>query len=245
MAVTIELTGEQWGVHSRMEKYPKIETLYDRDKTTFHVTKELRMQEFGLVHTWHVTEKIHGTNIRIQWDGEKIQFAARASENVGYIPKELLQHLTETFTEEKLTAVFGCLGDEANSSSFATVTLYGEGCGPGIQKGGGNYAKEKTFVLFDVLVGQYWLEPESITDVATKLSIKQVPFLGILGLDDIHYLCAAGLRSKLARDNDAEHYHPAEGIIARTVPGLFTRYGSRLMFKLKTADFPQPMVRSI
>lgn len=224
-----------------MIEYPKIETLYNRDKTTFKVTDELRLQEFGLVPLWHVTEKIQGTNIRVQWDGERVQFAGRQTENVADIHKDLLAFLTATFTEDKLTAVFGCLGDEKNPSSFPTVTLYGEGCGPGIQKGGGNYAKTKTFILFDVLVGEYWLEPENISDVAWKLGVQEAPCLGVYTLEQVTNLCRNGFNSIVAISN-TETLHKAEGIIARTVPGLFTRYGTRLVFKLKTEDFPKVAV---
>lgn len=223
-----------------MIEYPKIETLYNRDPKTFKVTDELRMAEFGLVPQWHVTEKIHGTNIRVEWDGEVVKYAGRTSEKVEEIQGGILPILVNVFTPATLTEVFGCLGDEKNPSSFPLVTLYGEGCGPGIQKGGGNYAKQKAFVLFDVLVGKYWLEPEDITDVATKFGIQEAPHLGMMTLDEIRYLCAAGLRSQLALKNGNEAYHGAEGVVCRTVPGLMTRYGTRLVFKLKVEDFPQP-----
>lgn len=217
-----------------MKEYPKTETLYDRDKKTFKVNGQLRMQEFALVKTWYVTEKIHGTNIRVQWDGQIVQFAARDSEKLEHIPGDLLKYLQETFTPEKLAEAFPSADAFDN-----TVTLYGEGCGPGIQKGGADYSKTKTFVLFDVLVGKYWLEPVNIADVAGKLGIRMVPLLGeAMELQEIHNMCQAGFYSPLAMSNGVEN-RIAEGVIAITVPGLMTRYGTRLKFKLKNEDFPR------
>lgn len=48
--------------------YPKIETLYERYPDTHKVIKgQLKRPEFGLVNSWLVTEKIDGTNIRVQY----------------------------------------------------------------------------------------------------------------------------------------------------------------------------------
>ena len=48
-----------------MIKYPKIETLFERDKDTFKVTDKIRLPEFEMIDNWLITEKIDGTNVRV------------------------------------------------------------------------------------------------------------------------------------------------------------------------------------
>lgn len=201
-------------------EYPKIQTLFKRDKNTFAVTDELLYPEFGLIKEWYVTEKIHGQNIRIHWDGETVTVAARTSLNPKDVPGDLRQYIEERFTPEKM------LGDFSPGTTF-----FGEGCGAGIN-GGGNYSATKKFVLFDINIANFWLSPDAMQAIARNLSIDYVPVrYDCEDLDDIVDLVRPGFSSILGSHSSAE------GIVARTVPDLMTRYGTRLMFKLKTCDF--------
>ena len=111
------------------------------------------------------------------------------------------------------------------------VVLFGEGYGPGIQKGGGLYRTEKSFILFDVLVGgRYWLEREAVNDVASKLGIDAVPYLGRMTLDQIVELAKTPFPSKIGTAM-------AEGVVARPIETLFDKRGNRVIIKLKTKDF--------
>ena len=111
-------------------EYPKIETLYERDPSTHKVTDAIRCPEFGIINSWHITEKIDGTNIRVLYSpGEQPQFCGRTGN--AQMPKPLEEYLTETFTPDVLAYTFSELG--------GIVTLFGEGYGEKIQKGGGNY----------------------------------------------------------------------------------------------------------
>jgi len=92
-------------------------------------------------NVWIFTEKIDGTNIRVHWDGHKVVFGGR-TDNAA-IPAKLFDHLRNTFLEELFEQAFG----------DTEVTLYGEGFGAGIQKGGGNYGPNQEFILFDVRIG--------------------------------------------------------------------------------------------
>ena len=58
-----------------MIEYPKIESLYKRnEKTHKFAIGEFRIPEFQYLYSlpWRWTEKIDGTNIRIEWTGEKV-----------------------------------------------------------------------------------------------------------------------------------------------------------------------------
>ena len=213
-------------------EYPKIETLYNRDTQTFKVIPgELRLPEFALVTEWLVTEKIDGTNIRILLDSDgTVQF--RGKTDAAQIPPFLLDRLAEIFPAERVAAAF-------DPETYAV--LFGEGYGAKIQKGGGNYCEGQSFRLFDVAVmGEdrvWWLNWADVEDVARKLGIHTVPVIARgISLETAVWRLRYGLESLVARDERGA-LHPAEGIVARTEPLLFTRRGDRLMWKLKTKDF--------
>lgn len=213
-----------------MIEYPKIESLYNRDKETFKVIPDsLRSEEFGIVNKWWVTEKIDGTNIRVMYDfaENKVTFGGRTDN--AQMPGPLLKYLQETFTKERFLDV----GFDADA------VLFGEGYGAGIQKGGG-YRKDPSFRLFDVYVGGWWLEPDDIRDVASDLDINIAPYLktidflpvSVLDLDAI-----TGEYSKTALLDGGSVFQVPEGIVARSIPLLFDRRGHRVMWKLKYKDF--------
>jgi len=209
-------------------EYHKIETLWNRDKETFSVIKgEFRIPEFGLVRpeAWIFQEKIDGTNIRVQWDGSDVEIGGKT--NNAQLPGDLLANLIREFTPSKLGAQF------ADASVVAPVVLCGEGYGPGIQKNGGAYRADKGFILFDVRVGDWWLEWSNVQAVASGLGCSIVPTYentidGIVdGLmaDAIYSVCAADPLRK------------AEGVVMRTEPTLYSSRGHRIMAKLKASDF--------
>lgn len=210
-------------------EYPKIETLFTRDEN-FKVTQILKMPVIETIKLWSVTEKIDGTNIRVILDNEgRINFGGR-TDNAN-IPGSLLQYLFQTFTAEKMKEVFW-VNDQPTS-----VVLYGEGYGAGIQKCGGNYNKNKSFRLFDVLIeDKWWLDWANTEDVATKLGIKTAPFIGIWTLDEIVERVKSGIKSRVAaEENNCDCL--AEGVVGRTLEPLFDKRGRRLILKLKTKDF--------
>lgn len=210
-----------------MLEYPKIETLYDRNERFKVMPGALRMEEFGNIKQWLAYEKIDGTNIRVHLAADgSVQFGGR-TENA-QIPAFLVQYLRETFTDDKVRSAF---------EPGATATLYGEGYGAKIQNGG-NYRAGVSFRLFDVLVGPWWLEPDGIQDVAAKLDIATAPYLGVIdvlprSLNDL----TAIIGTSIVAQEDGGVGCQSEGIVTRTAPGLFTRKGDRLMWKLKFKDF--------
>lgn len=209
--------------------YPKIETLYDRNDRFKVMPDALRMPEFGLIQRWLVTEKVDGTNIRIHLAADgSVVFGGRTDN--AQIPAHLVQYLRTTFTDEAVRGAF---------EPGVSATLFGEGYGAKIQNGGA-YRQGVSFRLFDVLVGEWWLEPNTITDVAAKLNIATVPFLGEIARlpmapSDLEEVLGGSI--SIVSQEDGGSGMRAEGIVARTVPGLFTRKGERLMWKLKFKDF--------
>lgn len=225
-------------------EYPKIETLFVRDEK-FKVTDELRLPEFGIPRTWHVTEKVDGTNIRVCFDQSEPLFprvSIHGRTDAAQIPPFLFERLNILFHYSRFADVYG-------PDDFQRIVLYGEGYGARIQKGGGNYMRVTEenphgvdFRLFDVLVTNkhgrdWWLNWAGVVETAAKLRVNTVPVLHLAAdLMGIIEPVRAGIPSVVSREDSQQEY-VSEGIVARTDPYLYTSRGQRLMFKLKTKDF--------
>jgi hypothetical protein len=156
-----------------MKEYHKIETLFERatDGSKKLIPGQWRNEtvEFLKNNMWHFTEKIDGTNIRVHWDGHKVSFGGRTEK--AQIPAKLVTFLYEKFGGDEVEQLFEQKFGETE------VTLYGEGYGAGIQKGG-SYRSDVSFILFDVLIGDIWLTRGSVADIAATFDIDVVPHMG-------------------------------------------------------------------
>lgn len=203
-----------------MSEYHKIETLYERDMATHKVNPAvLKNRTYGLLKTWCFTEKIDGTNIRCVWQDGKLTFGGKTDN--AQIHADLVKWLYENVREDAMRGIFP---DE-------NAVVYGEGYGAGIQSGGG-YSPTKKLIVFDVLVGgKWWLDWENTCDVAGKLGLDTVPFVGEMTLEQATEMVRQGFTSKLGSNP------PAEGLVGRPAETLFDKKGARLILKLKTKDF--------
>jgi len=209
-----------------MIEYHKIQNVFKRDMTKPNsplmegvwTSPEL---EYLSNNLWYFTEKVDGTNIRIQWDMYSVQFQGR-SEN-SQLPGRLVTRLRELFpNDDKFEEIF---------IPASEVCLYGEGYGAGIQKGG-SYGPNQDFVLFDVRVGNTWLSRENVEDVAQKMGLSVVPIVKVGTLHEGINLVKKGLKSQWGD-------FICEGIVARPVVELQTKRGDRVIVKIKTVDFKE------
>lgn len=208
--------------------YPKIETLYERDEKTHRLKPELVLKNrvYGLLKSWEWTEKIDGTNIRVIWQDGKMTVGGKTDN--AHIHTDLIAYLHNTVTPDLLAACFPLNPD----GTPVNAVVYGEGYGAGIQKGGG-YSPDKRFIVFDVLVdGRWWLAWENVVDVAGKLGLPIVPFIGTMTLEDATEKVRTGFPSALG-----DGTMRAEGLVGRPLEALFDKKGHRLIVKLKTKDF--------
>lgn len=206
--------------------YPKIQGVFKRDADNRNVIMPGEFSEpvFELLLDvpWIWTEKIDGTNIRLHWDGARVHIGGRT--NDAQIPTHLLSAL-ERYTEPFPWAV--------EFPPDADVTVYGEGYGAKIQKGGGNYiADGQGFIVFDVRVGRWWLKDEDVRDVSYALGMEVVPTaLERMTLRDaINYVADGALISSWPGVKP-------EGIVGRPLVDLYTRNGTRVVTKIKGKDF--------
>lgn len=207
--------------------YPKILTAFVRDKN-FNFAQNDATQimggfqwcksEFDEIKTFEVTQKIDGTNTRVVLKNGKVYFLGK-TERSTFLPEHILK-LETIFSAEKLIEVFG--GKD--------VTLYGELYGGNIQVGS-TVNQELDFILFDVKIGDSWLLYKNIEEIALKINIKVVPFLGLLTIDEIIDIAKNGYQSEI------DTIPSPEGIVAKSTGGLRFGDGGRVMFKLKRKDF--------
>jgi len=213
-----------------MNTYHKIQTVFLRDPENHYKTLlsgQFAKDEFGYLQNnkWVFTEKVDGTNIRIQYDGKEIN--VRGKSNNAQLHTDLLTNILKMV--EKSSGQFPKVFENPTDNP-TEVCLYGEGYGAGIQKGGGNYQEEKTFVLFDIKIGGLWLERHNVEDIANQLKLPIVPIIGQGTLQNMVEWVQSGLGS---RWGDFQ----AEGIVARPATELINRRGERVITKLKCKDF--------
>lgn len=206
--------------------YTKIPGLYKREEERpFNliegVYRELELELLKDIE-WTFTEKVDGTNIRVIWDGHNVVFGGRTDN--AQIPSHLFTKLTELFLGTRNEQVFEQIFGENK------VILFGEGFGAKIQKGGGNYSQGQEFVLFDVKVGDIYLERENVEDIANKMSLTVVPIIHKGKLQEGVDIVKAGLTSTWGN-------FTAEGLVAKPSVGLLNRKGDRIITKIKHEDF--------
>ena len=207
-----------------MRKYHKIQTVYLRDPDNKYKTLlegQFALPEFEYLsgNEWVFTEKVDGTNIRVDWDCERVVFGGRTDN--AQIPTFLIAELQEIFPLVKFGEVY----------PETPMTLYGEGYGAKIQKGGGNYIPNGVdFVLFDVMIGGNYLERENVEDIAYHLGIDVVPIVGRGILTNAVEMVREGFQSQWGD-------HIAEGLVMRPAVELVSRMGKRIISKIKYKDF--------
>lgn len=261
-----------------MIKYPKIDTLYKREFTERDpVTGEIRYLkkgkgeknklvigdyatlEFESIQYWTVTEKMDGTNIRIEYSrpacvdkaGSDVKPSVQGKVNFGgrtdnaSIPAPMVRYLTETFTVEKFQQRF---------PNAMTIVLFGEGIGGKIQCPEGalvsSYGDKSSLVLFDAIIDGWWLEPHKVWELANDLGIKSVPnlqhFYHEEKFGDMTWVRGDLIWTKKQIEDFIQYKpksqgydHIIEGIVARAHPQMFFRDRDKgpIMFKLKVRDY--------
>jgi len=215
-------------------EYHKIETMFERGENFNVIEDKLRNPVYGTIKVWRASEKLDGTNIRVYLLKDGTTKIRGRSDNAD-IKGDLIDWIQKNMPVEKLKEIFW----KPNKDGIiepVDVCLYGEGLGAGIQKGGGDYSKEKVFILFDVLVSEkWWLDYDAIIEIAGKLGIKHAPDLGIMTLEEIIEKVKIGMLSVLAKENGIER--ESEGIVARPIENLFDKRMNRVIIKIKSVDF--------
>lgn len=203
-------------------KYPKIPALWKRSSDRPHnvlmgAHNDIYVRALQGIE-WEWTEKIDGTNIRVHWDGHDISFHGRTEKSD--LPKGLYHFLHESYA----TDAFENLIEEIFKDR--PVTLFGEGCGKGIQKNGDQYSDTPTFKLFDIY-SNLWYSRDAVVGIAEHLGIDVVPIM-------FHGPVAVAVQEMCmwAIDNPER-----EGWVGKPAVGaLLDPQGHRIMVKIKPEE---------
>lgn len=208
-----------------MKEYNKIYSPFVRDTVSNKLIRgEWSRPEFDYLQEkiWHGTEKIDGTNIRIMWNGTDVTIGGKTDN--AQLPSDLVKVLEQQFMTITQRQKF------AEKFADKQVCFYGEGYGAGIQKGGGNYRKDKSFVLFDVMINGAWLNMGSVKGIAEVFGVDLVPTVISGPLSDL-------ISFVEAKPTSTYGTFEMEGIVARPEVVLLTAYGDRIITKIKVKDF--------
>lgn len=168
----------------------------------------------------YALEKIHGTSAHIKWWNGNLTFFSGGAKYQDFVALFDCAALNEKF-EQQFT--------ETN------VVVYGEAYGGKMQGMSKTYGDRLRFVVFEVCVGDKFLDVTSANDVATRL-----------GLEFVHYVrCSTDLDTlDYWRDYDSVQSHRngiddperhREGIVLRPLVELTKNDGKRIIAKHKAA----------
>lgn len=208
-----------------MKEYHKIETIFKRDMEGSKklVEGKFRSKEIEYLknNKWIFTEKIDGTNIRIHWDGHKVKFEGRTANS--QIPSHLVNKLNELFG--------GNTNEEIFEEKFGEteVILFGEGYGTKIQNGG-LYRQDVSFILFDVLINNVFLEKENCIEIAKSFNIEYVPIILEGTIEEAVNYVKSKPKSMIGQAN-------MEGLVGRPEIELLDKQNNRIIVKIKVCDF--------
>ena len=219
------------------EQYHKIPNVFKREeKNKKYIdlnnwyTPELEL--LSSIPFWYSTEKIDGTNIRVIWDGNRVEFKGKTDN--AQLPPRLVSHLNSLFEygEEQFEEEWG----------ETPVTFYGEGFGSKIQNGGDYFPDseegQNEFALFDVRIEGVWLDYESVNDIAWKFGLEKAPIIhNREKLDTIVDLVNESAKVNYIPTSTFGNKKPIEGYVIKTDPQLLDKRGKRIIAKVKYEDF--------
>lgn len=206
--------------------YPKINTIFERNPVNNY--KSIILDKYSSPifsylkdNDWLWTEKIDGTNIRIQYNKNSREVICQGRTDKSQSNPTLITNLYKHFSVELFEEIFGTEND---------VCLYGEGVGPKVHNDSEKYAEIPQIILFDILVGGWWLKFDAVSDIALKLGIKSVPIVTIGNFQKAVEKCLEGYKSSFGD-------FIAEGLVGTPLVQLFDNKGNRIITKLKYRDF--------
>lgn len=245
-----------------MDEFPKIDTIWKRSTEAPNKGKVIEGQfsnpEIDYLATvpWEWTEKVDGTNVRVgihlntdDDTGPQIEYGGRTKD--AQMPVFLVNWLRGHFEapgfDDRIWRAFEpALDPPPDTPSLPLeIVLYGEGYGAKIQKGGGNYKPDGvSFVLFDVKVGNWWLQRENVEEIANNLDLEVVPVVATVPILDPSRLPMSlsaalwPLKEVLMNFFSGwEGVTDPEGLVGRPVVPMFNRRGHRIMTKIKRKDY--------
>jgi hypothetical protein len=173
----------------------------------------------------YALEKVHGTSAHISYNYD----------GVGQV-KPPLHFFSGGAKHEPFVALFS--GNEKlfpKLQEVQHVTIYGEAYGGKILKMGKTYGPDLRFVVFDVKIGETWLNVPDAARFAEQCGLEFVDYVRIpTTMDAID--AERDRDSTQAIRNGMGTGHKREGVVLRPVKE-YTLHGNRVIVKHKRAEF--------
>ena len=165
------------------KKYEHIEGIWKTDTVEYFRSKGV----FNEVKKWCITEKVHGSNYSIYYDGKEMKFASR---NRFIKPASFFNSDIAVKREmPKIMDLYNLLSKQENAEK---IIVYGELCGGSyphedvpivnginqIQKGV-YYHPNIIFVVFDIMVNGEFLSPLDVVFTTSEVGLYSVPILKV------------------------------------------------------------------
>ena len=222
--------------------YHKIQSLFKRTPKGKIIHGDWAVPEIGYLANceWEFTEQIEGTNVVIHHEFDHVEQHCHTTIQGRTSAAQLHPELTKAINERLESGLSKAIG-----GTNGAVTFYGEGVGEKVN-GSGKYLNRYDIVIFDIKIGDYWLDYDNVDDICNKLGWIHTPRLGAGTIQDAIDIVSSGLtwdsNGKMTRWGSGGLQSKfgsfeAEGIVARPAVQMFDRQGNRIIAKIKARDF--------
>jgi Rnl2 family RNA ligase len=204
----------------KFEIYPKIRALN-------------KCPEIFEEHDVIITEKIHGKNMRIL-----IPENAKSINDIIIGAREYSEDHISFGLHSEAKMLRGLLDLERLLEYFKKenkqVILFGEFYGKGVQKGI-KYRDDKGFIVFDIMIGDNFIEFDKIKSICNMIGLETVPILYRGKPDKEIFNKFININSALAKNNKIiEDSNLTEGVVIRSNPLNKNQYDEFVICKFKS-----------
>ncbi len=193
-----------------------------------HIENLYRGQDVLLFKEVYAMEKIHGTSAHISWkagplpgDPYKMSFFSGGEPHANFI---------KLFDEAALRPNFEKVGQD--------VIIFGEAYGGKCQGMSATYGKALKFIVFDVKIGDYWLDVDAMDRFATGMGLEVVAYKRIPATQEA-VDAERDADSTQAIRNGCGPGKKREGIVIRPLIELRKNNSDRVISKHKRDDFSE------
>lgn len=212
-----------------LDEYQKIPVLYEFDASRKEYTNKIAdpSVEFLSGLSWLASEKYDGMNIRVHYDGHKVEIFGRT--DAAILPKEVEDLLERTFYNSEV--IF-----EQQFRDCDDVTLFMECYGGRIQGSKGRKwygSKDESLIGFDVKIGYRYLDRKYVKDIFDAFGVPCVEFFDVKDLNEAIEI----VKSKAMAQSEDPNEPYFEGLVCTPATPLLDIYGHRVIVKIKCETF--------
>jgi len=175
------------------------------------------------------TEKVHGTSASLSWNSGTLKYSPGGCKYDTFVA---------IFNHEALVAAFTELGHDE-------VVVYGEQYGGKQQGMSKTYGPDPKFIVFEVQVGEFWLDVPKAANVAEKLGLEFVPW-GEIPAEMADIDAARDADSEVAVRRGMGPGHKREGVVLRPITEWIHQSGhGPIRVKHKREDFQETRTKRV